>query len=238
MIDDEGSRIFNVPSLSVEDNVIYAGKCVFTRTNCVIDLPGIKGEILYGPLTELKSDIMGPFRFLPMECRHQVISMRHRLRGSLITGGKEMILVGGLGYIEKDSGISFPKKYLWLQCNDFPEDSSVMISIADIPFLGMHFTGCICAIIHEKREYRLATYHGVRILAARPDHICLLQKDLLLKIDIERTDNGHPLMSPVSGKMSGIIRESNQARSHIRLWRDGIPVLDLKSQNSGFEYME
>ena len=35
----------------------------------------------------------------------------------------------GLGYAEKDSGTSFPRSYLWMQCNDFSEPCSVMVSI-------------------------------------------------------------------------------------------------------------
>ena len=52
-----------------------------------------------------------------------------------------------MGYIEKDWGTSFPNKYFWLQCNDFATgNASIMISVAEIPFLGTKFTGCICSV--------------------------------------------------------------------------------------------
>ena len=100
---------------------------------------------------------------------------------------------GGLGYVEKDSGTSFPRSYLWMQCNDFPSACSIMISIAHIPFCGSSFRGCICAIVYQGREYRLATYKGVKVQAFTPEHICLSQGSLLLELDITSPHTGHPL---------------------------------------------
>ncbi len=158
MLSPSASRQFEVPELTVKDGVIYAGNCEFSRRGCKIDLPGVTGEILYGGLTPLSSDIMGPFRFLPMECRHGVISMGHGLSGSLVADGETYSFFGGVGYIEKDSGRSFPRYYQWLQCNSFPEPCSMMLSVANVPFCGLSFSGCICAIMYKGIEYRLASY--------------------------------------------------------------------------------
>lgn len=232
-----GSRQFNVPGLSVDCGVIRAGGCVFSRRGCKIDLPGISGEIRYGKFTPLCSDIMGPFRFFPMECRHGVISMAHPLCGSLSMNGKPHCFDGGTGYAEKDSGTSFPRSYLWLQCSDFPEPCSIMVSVAHIPFCGISFTGCICAIVYRGREYRLATYQGVRVHATGAEHVCLSQGRLLLEIDLEPSNGGHPLRSPVHGKMCGTIRESNNAAIHARLWEHSKPVFSLRSSHAAYEFV-
>lgn len=119
MLSTGGSRQFEVPDLRVRDGVIYAGDCEFSRRGCRISLPGVSGEIVYGALTPLSSDIMGPFRFLPMECRHGVISMAHSLGGSVSVDVVVHSFDGGVGYIEKDSGRSFPPlrvcalPYMW-----------------------------------------------------------------------------------------------------------------------------
>ncbi|MDD3165104.1 MAG: tocopherol cyclase family protein [Oscillospiraceae bacterium] len=237
LISAAGSRQFDVPALSVDAGVIKAGKCVFSAHGCTVDLPGVSGELAYGPPTPLRADIMGPFRFFPMECRHGVISMGHTLRGSLTIDGTPHRFSGGNGYIEKDSGTSFPRSYLWLQCNDFAAPCSVMVSIACIPFCGMHFTGCICAMIYAGHEYRLATYTGVRIHAASASHICLSQGRLLLKIDITPSQDGHPLRAPVRGSMSGVIRESSNASIFLQLWDNGKQVAALRSDHASFEYV-
>lgn len=237
VISPAGSRQFDVQELSMDCGIIRAGGCFFSRSGCKIDLPGIRGEIHYGKLTPLRSDIMGPFRFLPMECRHGVISMAHTLSGSLLADGELHSFNGGNGYIEKDSGTSFPRSYLWLQCGDFPEPCSIMVSVARIPFCGLSFTGCICAIVYRGREYRLATYNGVRIHAAGAEHVCLSQGGLLLEVDMTPLHSGHPLRAPVGGKMSGTIRESSNALVSARLWDCGRPVFSLRSGHATYEYV-
>ena len=117
MISQEGARQFEISKLNTSDGTITADRCWFSRQGCHIELPGISGEIAYGPFTFLCSDIMGPFRFFPMECRHGVLSMSHSLQGSIIIDGHLHSFDHGLGYAEKDSGPSFPRSYLWMQCS-------------------------------------------------------------------------------------------------------------------------
>ncbi len=237
MISANGSRHFAVPELSVHNGVICAGECLFTPSGCRIRLPGISGEIGYGCFTALCSDIMGPFRFLPMECRHGVISMAHTLSGGVTVDGEYICFDGGVGYIEKDSGASFPPSYLWLQCNNFSEPCAVMASVAHIPFGRISFRGCICAVVYRGREYRFATYNGVRILAAEAGHLCLSRGKQLLELEIMPVNGGHPLFSPVRGQMSGTIRESNNANVHLRLWERGERILDLHSSRAAYEFV-
>lgn len=112
MMTDAGSRTFDVPSLSVRGDTVRAGNCAFSPRGCFVDLPGVQGEIAYGGLSPLRGDIMGPFRFAPgMECRHGVISMAHTLAGSVRVDGETLDFDGGTGYIEKDSGTSFPRRF-------------------------------------------------------------------------------------------------------------------------------
>ena len=59
---------------------IQMGKNLFTSQRIWLDMEqnvlSLCGTLCYGQFTPLKSDIMGPFRFLPgMECSHGVISM-------------------------------------------------------------------------------------------------------------------------------------------------------------------
>ena len=50
----------------------------------------MKGELTLGELHPLKKKVMGPFTYLPMECRHEIYSMWHTLRGTLLINGKEV----------------------------------------------------------------------------------------------------------------------------------------------------
>lgn len=238
VITNHGSHQYQFPSIQIRNHAIFVGKCIFSRKGIEIHLPDLDGRIHYGPIQPLTSDIMGPFRLVPMECRHQVLSMSHPLSGTLISQNKSYCFDGGKGYIEGDSGTSFPSSYLWLQCNDFTVPCSVMLSIANIPFYGLHFTGCICTITYCGNEYRLATYNGVRILVTTSEHICLLQGDLLLQVDIHSNGTSYPLRSPVLGQMANTIYEGCEARVHVRLWENGKIVIDVTSERASFELVE
>ncbi|MDD4125894.1 MAG: tocopherol cyclase family protein [Eubacteriales bacterium] len=237
VITENFSRVYNIKRLYFSDG-INADKCRFGKRGVYIDLPGIYGKLRYGKFTRLDTDIMGPFRFLPMECRHGVISMNHGVDGSLCIDGKMINFNGGHGYIETDGGSSFPGKYLWLQCNSFPVDCSVMAAVADIPvlFALTHFMGCICAVIFKGKEYRIATYKGARIISSADNHIILKQGKLLFEADIIKNNSVFGLSAPVRGKMSRIIRESNNAAVRLRLWNDDKPIFDLTSDYASFEY--
>lgn len=237
MISSDGSRQFDVPELTVSGNTIRTGSCLFSPSGCSIDLPGVKGRIVYGQLAPLRTDIMGPFRFVPMECRHGVVSMAHPLRGIVTIDGRPHNFEGGVGYAEKDSGTSFPSSYQWLQCNDFGVPCALMASIAHIPFCGVSFTGCICAVVYHGREFRLATYSGVKILHADETHIRLSQGKLLLDMEIAPICGGHALRSPLRGKMTGTIRERVDAGVRVRLWSHGRQVFDLSSSHAAYEFV-
>lgn len=237
LISQEGAKQFAVSNLAAGHGIIRADGCWFTKRGCHIELPGISGEIAYGPLAPLGSDIMGPFRFLPMECRHGVLSMAHSLLGGVTIDGHVHSFDGGLGYAEMDSGTSFPRSYLWVQCNDFPEPCSIMVSIAHIPFCRGSFCGCICAVLYRGREYRLATYRGVKVRSFTQEHIRLSQGRLLLDLEITPSHAGHPLRAPQRGRMSNTIRENCNARLRARLWEKGKPVFDLQSDHAVNEFV-
>lgn len=99
----------------------------------------VQGRVSFRSLTQLASDIMGPFRYVPfMECRHSVRSMSHQVDGYIVINGKRYVFKNALGYIEGDCGRSFPREYVWTQCHF--EDAgpcSLMLSVADIPFAGL-----------------------------------------------------------------------------------------------------
>ena len=194
----------------------------------------LRGNVSFGPLPSIGSDIMGPFRWLPnMECSHSVISMRHRLNGYLILNGEKLDYNGGLGYIEADRGRSFPKKYLWTQC--CWEEFSIMLSIATIPISKMRFTGCICAIVHDGREYRIATYKGAKVAEWSADRAVILQGKYRLEVELLK-QSAQPLRAPADGEMCRTVRESLCAAVHYCLWERDELIMDKISDKAGYEY--
>lgn len=220
---------------------VQMGKSLFSTQKGCLHIEGnglsLHGMVRYGPFTPLKSDIMGPFRFLSgMECAHGVISMRHPLEGSLILNGKTMDFSGGTGYIETDRGSSFPSAYLWTQCA-WQESSldSLMLSIATIPMAGGQFTGCICAVCCGGREYRIATYRGARVERWSTTGAAVRQGKYRLTAELLEGKEC-PLRAPAGGAMGRTVHESLRSTVRYRFWAGKTLLLDHTDRCAGFEY--
>ena len=168
------------PAIRVGENRFSAGGLSLNirRSNLTLT-----GRLTFGVLHPLKSDIMGPFRFLPgLECVHSVFSMGHTLAGQLRLNGTALDFTGGRGYIEGDRGSSFPARYLWSYCV-FP-GGSAMVSMAEIPVGSISFTGCTCAIVRGSEEIRIATYRGAAVKTLSPRRGEIVQGQFRLEITL------------------------------------------------------
>jgi len=207
----------------------------------VVDLAGggrsARGALRFGPLARPRGDIMGPFRFLPgMECRHHLYSKAHEVSGSLQVDGHAWDFDGALGYIEGDSGRSFPGRYLWTQClRREGEPRSVMLSAAEIPFCGARFTGTVGFVLLNDREIRLATYLGARVREIRGGRVTVQQGEYTLIAEFDRTQ-AVSLRAPVAGGMARAIGESLSGRARYRMTRGGRVLFDFTAGDASFEY--
>lgn len=176
----------------------------------------IKADLKYSDLLVPK-DIMGPFRFFPMmECRHSIFSMKHLVYGNIFIDDREHVFYRDLGYIEGDSGTSFPEKYVWVQGNDLP-NGAFSLSIATVPLGPFKFTGLIALLYVGRKEYRFATYNNSKILKNSEERIRLKKGKLVLDVSI-KSGKGFCLSAPVKGAMSRTILESMDAEIEINLF--------------------
>jgi len=219
---------------------LCVGSNTFSSTGVTLDIQRpeltLTGEIAYTNLSPINGDIMGPFRFFPMECSHGIVSMNHSLDGIVMLNGEMQDFTGGKGYIESDSGRSFPSEYTWVHCNDFPQDCSIMASVARIPFYGLKFWGCICMVWLNGREYRLATYNGVKILRCGAGVIELKRGKYSLSVTIDKS-GGHKLPAPHNGSMSRFIKENLSCPAHFRFMEGDKCLFDGESECASYEYM-
>ena len=233
---------------------IKIGNNYFSLDNIHIDIVDrdnniyIKGDIGYCECinintSRLSPNIMGIFSYVPfMECNHAIINMRNRTNGIININDREINFDDGIGYIEKDYGYSFPKKYIWIQGNDFfKQDAAFMISIADIPFKLFHFRGFICSLIVDGCEYRFASYNNSKILKYYVDdkkiNIILKKGKYRLKV-YSKYGDGLKLIAPVKGDMSKEIIESISEEIYVVLEKNGKVIFDDVSTNCGLEIVK
>lgn len=232
---DDFSISYDKLTIKIKDNIFSINGVVLNIRESGIR---IKGRLKYNNITPIKSNIMGPFSLIKfMQCNHEIISLYHTVDGNLTINNKEIKINNGIGYIEKDYGSSFPKTYLWIQCNDFQnEKASIMVSIADIPLLGYEFKGCIAAILYKGKEYRMATYNGVKIIDYNKKGLTIKRGRYKLYIDIEEK-NSRNLLAPNKGEMERVINEDIACSARFRFYEKKKLIFDLNSNNTSYEYV-
>ncbi len=191
------------------------------------------GFLSFGPTVPPRGDIMGPFRFAPgMECRHAVASMRHNVDGVIEVNGKRYTFQNGAGYIEGDRGVSFPRRYVWTHA-DWAENS-LMLSVADVPFHGFSFVGCVGFVYRDGRETRIATYRGARVLEAGNDFLLVRQGKLTLLAEAD-AQKSRGLLAPWMGGMTRTIHESASCPVRYRLTAGQETLFDFVCEQASFE---
>lgn len=220
--------------------LVRVGRCCFCGRGARVEIDreglSLRGTVRYGPFTPLSGDIMGPFRlFGGMQCSHGVISMGHRLWGRLELNGEKLDLSGGVGYIETDRGRSFPERYLWTQCGW--GETGLMLAIAAVPLPIGSFTGCICAVLHRGREYRLATYLGARIVKWSPAGAEVRQGFYRLTVELLE-EQSRPLRAPDQGRMERTVHESLCSKARYSFWRGEELLFRHTDRCAGFEYSD
>ncbi|MEM1217687.1 MAG: tocopherol cyclase family protein [Bacteroidota bacterium] len=217
----------------------------FSANKVHLDLPELKGTIEMPnihpwPKMLGAPGIMGWFSFVPfMQCYHGVVSMGHALRGNLEVYGESVSFDGGKGYMEKDWGVSFPSAWIWTQTNHFASSpgTSLMASVANIPWLGSHFVGYIVGFLHEGQLYRFATYTGAMMQASlEGKKVEVKFKDRRYRLElIGQQAEGGNLISPISGAMTGKVNESLQSTIHVRFFDRDQLIFEETGRHAGLE---
>lgn len=220
------------------DKTIHIGENCFSEQGIRLNIQKpeltVKGELIFGSLSPLKYDIMGPFALVPfMECSHSVWSMKHLVNGVININGKDHVFKDACGYWEGDRGRSFPKEYLWTQCCF--EDGSLMLSVADIPIIKFHFTGIIGVIFWKGKEYRLATYLGAKVKLLQDRTIRIVQGNIELEAKLLESAC-QALKAPTKGDMVRTIRENVACRAFYRFQEKEQVLFEFETDKASFEY--
>jgi len=209
---------------------------------CKINRPSLKltVDLHFTHLTPIKYDIMGLFSLVPfMQCRHSVYSMCHRVDGKVFINGTEYVFENALGYWEGDRGRSFPKEYAWthsfIEGKSGSIEGSLMLSVADIPLAGGHFTGIIGIVFWKGKEYRFATYLGARVVQKEKGILLIRQGNIELEARLIE-QKPHPLQAPVNGEMARTIHENITCKAFYRFRRNGVTQFAFETDKASFEY--
>jgi hypothetical protein len=240
-------------SFSKNNFKVQIGDSVFTSDSILLNIHSplieVSGRLSYSgsvkyPGSLVAPGIMGWYSFVPfMECKHGVVSVSHRIDGSLLIDSQQLDFSGGKGYIEKDWGKSFPESWIWFQSNNFMNsDACIMMSIAKIPWLGSFFTGFLGFLYYNGTFYPFSTYHKSEITA-----LSLVDEKLKLSFKGKKHQlnvtaslkKSGILLAPKSGEMSRRIKESIDSELEVVLSDlTGTEIYHDKAARAGLEVIE
>lgn len=235
-------KAFNIPFEKLEycEKPLYVkiGNCVFCEKGITLNFQGnnltLTGTLYFNNLAPIRYDIMGPFKFIPfMQCRHRVYSMLHLISGEIKVNNHFFKFEKGMGYIEGDCGRSFPKKYIWTQCCS--RNNSLMLSVADIPFLGFHFIGIIGVVLLNGKEYRIATYLGAKIKQIGKNSVTVKQGRFEFTAKLLKK-KAQPLAAPTNGNMCRTIHESASCKAYYRFSHMDQILCEFTTDKASFEF--
>lgn len=185
--------------------------------------------------------IMGPLEYLNMPCNHDIVSLRHTVKGRISINGEAIELSDALGYIEKDRGSTFPSRYAWAHANGFEHNSeaTLFLSAAELEKGPLKKEGAI-AIFHDgKEEHRFATYYGtVTDLTVSPDEesYTITMKDLFKKLKVTVSlKNGSEMIAPMNAGMDYPIKETVKSDITMTFTKKNGPTYHLKSTSGAGE---
>lgn len=249
----------------------YSGKITFERNDFdvignpqTITLPkfilnekGVKGSLSdngnlivfdldFGLFTPIKKNayspsIMGPFEYLNMPCSHDIISMKHAVRGRVFINGQKVVIDNGIGYIEKDRGSTFPSKYVWAQANDFSgnESAALFLSVARIEKSIMDFIGTIAVFYDGEEEHRFATYLGTRVhveVNYQKQEYTVVFKNPGEKLEVTVSlSNEMALIAPMNKEMDYTIKETIKSTISLIFSKARQDPVQLTTENGAAE---
>lgn len=241
-----------------EKMVMQIGENLFSRKGIRLRLEAerevmIQGILKFGEFSEPAYDIMGPFACIPcMECRHAVYSMRHTVSGEIRLGEKTLCFRDAAGYMEGDSGSSFPERYLWTQ--HFLPEGSLMTAAATVPLAGLRFTGTVGFVLWKGREYRFATYLGAVVKQMGQRELLIRQGRYQLHVQFfpdgkcagekkegqgsRSVSDKSLLRAPVKGRMERRVREDVACKAEYTLSYGKRVLLHAVTDRAAAEYDE
>lgn len=213
------------------------------------DIVRVTGSLDYSEMIKYgyswrERGVMGWYGYVPfLETYHGLISLHHRVDGVIEIDGDVIDFRDGRGYIEKDWGSSFPSSWIWMQSNGFKGDTSLMVSVAVIPWLNSSFIGHLAILLHEGKIWNLSTYKGGKITKIEKTdngiHLTIQSKDTTLSISAVQGKTVS-LKSPEKGLMTGRTIESLDSNIHVSLQDrlSGEEIFQGSGTYAGLEIMD
>lgn len=201
-------------------------------------------SIIEWPDTLMNPGSMGFYNYFAfMECYSQVCALDGSITGSLCIQGKTISFDRGKVYIEKNWGRSFPKSWIWVQCNHFSKgDGALSCSIGHIPFLCTSFRGFLVGFNYRHQFISFTTINKSTIaIEKNGTDVTILLRRKEFELIISTKTNPFKFVTcfgPSGTEMIPLVDENLMGTVRVRLvdWKNHRVLFEDDGICTGIEY--
>ena len=227
---------FDINLFRAEGNEVSIGDNHLSPEQLILKLDGFLLDVHFEDLTNIQANsAMGFLANLPLQCYQEVVFMNGSAKGML---NSETIVAKP--YMEKTFGKRFPKRWFWLQSNDFDNDLNFTLAGGHVPTLFFRPFGFFAIIQFEDKEWIFGTYNGSKCRVKKTEnhqYFSLSKGNKKVYIEAKRH---HPvtLVGPSDyGKMDLDVYEDLNAEFSLKIYQDKTLIYESKGSFGGYEWM-
>ncbi|MFW5842059.1 MAG: tocopherol cyclase family protein [Bacillota bacterium] len=159
---------FELDAFDASGDMVAIGNNILSEDALTIRLKEMTLDVTFDYKVHVKKkSAMGFLAKLPLECYQEILIMTSEVHGNLSYLGASKS-IDGSSYMEKTYGRNFPKRWFWLEANQFDDEVSLSLSGGSVPTLFFKPFG-FTMIIHLKgEELAFGTYNRAKI--TRKEH--------------------------------------------------------------------
>jgi tocopherol cyclase len=200
------------------------------------------GEFMKYPSRGIKRNLMSYFSFLPFQhLYYAVISMQHKINGSITMNKHTFNFDNGTGFIEKTWGKYYPKSWLYIGCNTFTvPDTYFLITVSTVNLGFTKILGNVGYFYYKGKLINLGFYTKTKF--TKFDH----QGKILL---VELTKGEHRIEITLIPRNKGKIKipsatenryvfESADSTLHLNYYVHNDLILSTEGEHAEYDFME
>ena len=217
--------------------------------NISVDQKGLKGsgnirfsEFMKYPSKGLRRNLMEYFSFLPFQhIYYAIISMQHKINGSVSINGQTLNFDNGTGFIEKTWGKYYPESWLYVGCNTFTlPDTFFVMTASTINLVFTKMLSNIGYFYHKGELINVSFYTKARF--TKFDH---QGKVLFFEITKEKHRIEISLIPRNKGKIkipsatdNRYVSESADSTLHLNYFVNNELILSTEGEHAEFDFVE
>jgi hypothetical protein len=207
-------------SFSIEQHQISMQGISIRETDCEINLTF--DNFIAWKRTLLKPSIMGALTYVPfVECKHDIVGPHFNASGTVKIEEQIIHFTSDAGYIDRNWGKSFPKKYCWGHLSGFSDDSiSIQFAKGSPKWLWLTIPVHIGFLYINGEITTFKSWRGAKIQITNTEDLSVCLRNLKYEVQLLFTrDKKFQLKAPDHGNIEEEIMEYAGNPTRVKIFK-------------------